>query len=621
MSKTPTNSYVRQAGRFFLINLPVSLVICLPFFMRSLHDHETPLTVNVLMFVSSVVFLNLLFYGFISLVAFFRLPQILMRMAAATAASAFHLFLIIDYRVFSVFKFHINGLILNFLTTEGAGDSFRLSTATLVTLGLIVSVLCAAEFMLATRVFSTGAGEGRRLRIALILGVSLSLIAADKAVYAYAELTNRSSVLQNSRYYPYYITLKVRGFAGRWFGYQAEKWDEVVYPDSGRTLNYPLQPLSFSADAPRHNVLFIVLECMRQDMITPEVMPNLDAFSKKHFVFRDHYSGGNATRWGIFSMFYGLYGSLWHQFLAARQGPVLIDSLIKKDYQFSILSATKLTFPEFRKTVFVDVPNEITDDWQAVHYSDRDRLMTERFDGFLKSRDPKRPFMGFLFFNSSHPYFEYPPQFNKFHPVVENPDAIDLTRAFTPEQYAGFKNRYKNSLFYLDSLIQKILTDLQKAGAFENTIIVITGDHGSEYNENGYFFYNSAFDDYQLKPPLIMSVPGKKPQEITMMTSHVDLAPTLLTLLGSTTPPSAYSHGIDLFAPTPRSSILCSDWGHFALVTDKYRIIMPSTSGFADQRMEVRTGNDYKIVQDKTVLKQYLPEIVKAMNQNASFLK
>jgi len=621
MSRTKNNIYFQQAAVFFLINLPISLIVCLPFFLKSIHDHDTPAAINLLMFFSSIVFLNLLFFGLISLVAVFRLPQFLMRGMAALAAATFHLFLIVDYRIFSVFKFHFNGLIFNFLTTEGASDSFRLSAGTFVTLAMIVAVLCGAELFLAIKIFSKAAEERRRIRVALLLLVFISIIAVDKAVYAYADLTNRSSVLQNARYYPYYITLKMKKVAGRWFGYKAEKWDEVVYSDSGKTLNYPLQPLAYSANAPRYNIVYIVSECMRVDMVTPEVMPNLYAFSKKHLFYKDHYSGGNATRWGIFSMFYGLYGSLWHQFLAAHQGPLLIDSLKKKDYQFSILSATKLTFPEFRKTVFVDVPSAITDDWPVEHYADRDRLMTEKFDGFLTSRDRKRPFMGFLFFNSSHPYFEYPPQFRKFLPVVENPDAIDLTREFTPEQYAGFKNRYKNALFYLDSLIQKIITDLKKSGAYDNTIIIITGDHGSEYHENGYFFYNSAFDDYQLKPPLIMSVPGKKPQEITTMTSHVDLAPTLLTLLGNTTPPSTYSHGIDLFSPSQRTSILCSDWGHLALVTDAYRIIMPGASGFADQRLEVRTGSDYKIVQDKEVLKRYLPEVIKAMNQNASFLK
>ena len=105
------------------------------------------------------------------------------------------------------------------------------------------------------------------------------------------------------------------------------------------------------------------------------------------------------------------------------------------------------------------------------------------------------------------------------------------------------------------------------------------------------------------------------------MTSHVDLPPTLLNLLGSSTPIAAYAHGTDLFAPAYRESILCSDWGHSALVTDAYRIIMPGASGFSDQRVEVRTGSDYKIVPGKEIMKRYMPEIVRTLNQNASFLK
>ena len=55
-------------------------------------------------------------------------------------------------------------------------------------------------------------------------------------------------------------------------------------------------------------------------------LPSLDAFARRSARFMDHHSGGNATRIGVFSLFYSIPGTYWHQILAERQGPVFVTS-------------------------------------------------------------------------------------------------------------------------------------------------------------------------------------------------------------------------------------------------------------------------------------------------------
>jgi hypothetical protein len=47
-----------------------------------------------------------------------------------------------------------------------------------------------------------------------------------------------------------------------------------------------------------------------------------------------------------------------------------------------------------------------------------------------------------------------------------------------------FFNLYKNSAYYVDSLVGRIIDDLKRNGRLNNTMVIITGDHGQEFNDN-----------------------------------------------------------------------------------------------------------------------------------------
>jgi len=109
------------------------------------------------------------------------------------------------------------------------------------------------------------------------------------------------------------------------------------------------------------------------------------------------------------------------------------------------------------------------------------------------------------------------------------------------EPPSPFAELYKNDLYsgevaYTDKALSGLLDYLKNSGQYENTIIILTGDHGQSLGEHGeathgYFAYNST-----LWVPLIIKASGFKPARIKSNVCHVDVLPTVLELLNKPGP-------------------------------------------------------------------------------------
>jgi len=121
-----------------------------------------------------------------------------------------------------------------------------------------------------------------------------------------------------------------------------------------------------------------------------------------------------------------------------------------------------------------------------------------------------------------------------------------------------FKSRFKDDPYsgevaYVDSELGKMFDYLDESNLTENTLIILTGDHGESLGEHGelthsYFAYNST-----LWIPLIVSGPGIKASRITEYVCHVDIFPTVCDILGIEKPDSL--QGISLMPLMKRKKI------------------------------------------------------------------
>jgi arylsulfatase A-like enzyme len=127
------------------------------------------------------------------------------------------------------------------------------------------------------------------------------------------------------------------------------------------------------------------------------------------------------------------------------------------------------------------------------------------------------------FFARAH-YMDPHDQYNK-HP--ESPEFGNKNR-----------DRYDSEVFYTDIWLGKLLDFARWQPWWKNTVVIVTADHGEAFGEHG--FYKHAFEiwDVLTHVPLLVFGPGVKPRRITERRSHIDLAPTILDIMGFPPEPS-----------------------------------------------------------------------------------
>jgi len=609
-------------------NMLISLLISFPVFRRGLQE-ITPinLILDIIPFISHYFMLNLL----VGTVLFAISSVLLRRIVPVLNTVVFCLVqavLLVDTRIFMIFHYHLNALVLNVLTTEGAGDSVILGKGTLLVFLFILLLVLVCQVLinrLMKKVSEPHAYPGYALlsKAAVILfGLGLCVIFLDKALYAYADIVNKTGITQKAKLYPLYQPVTIARFARKVLHIEVNREKAFKVNADQRSILYPKEPLRFDPlHDKKYNVIILAVEGLRFDMLDPEIMPNTWKFSRQNLTFTNHYSGGNGSRFGIFSLFYGIHGSYWHNFLSHRISPVMMDAMIEKGYDFSILSSTMLTFPEFRKTAFIRVPSSIVDSFETQDMVERDKIIADKLITYASSHVKGKPFFSYLFFNSSHQSYKYPPAFAKFLPVVERGEVNYFSDTEDREKIAMIKNRYKNAVYYTDSLIGKIVASLEAKGLMDRTVLLITGDHGDEFYENGYFGHTSAFGDYQVRTVFVLHVPGEPARTVDRLTSHMDVVPTLMELMGAVTPVESYSQGLSLLGSRKHDYVSSANWDTAAMIDDQVKIVY-STELYNIDKFEVRNKKDYALVPNaRETVRQKKKALMDTFRQMSEFYK
>ena len=321
----------------------------------------------------------------------------------------------------------------------------------------------------------------------------------------------------------------------------------------------------------RLNIIWLVSESLRADMLTQQYMPNTWAFAKRGAHFTEHFSGGNGTRMGIFSCSMGCTVPIGNLFWNSVEDLCsLMGFLLNAGYAMRMQTSSHFTYPEFDKTVWANVPGTSLHEDDQGAYWERDRRNVDRaIDWIAEQENGGQPYFFFQFFESPHANYSFPAESIVQEPYLEtfNYATLDVDR-----DMHLVKARYINSVNHLDQQLGKLLKKLDESGALENTLVIITGDHGEEFMENGHWGHNSAYTNAQTQVPLVIFAPQVKPQVVSSLTSHLDIAPTVLNLLGTTTPADTYSLGHNLFGDKSRNDTLVSGWNTSALFTHDYKL-------------------------------------------------
>ncbi len=524
----------------------------------------------------------------------------------------FQLLLVTDAGVYKIFKFHLNSMVVNLVLTPGGLDSLEQGWGMKLFYVLLAAAMLAAQRPLWKLSERVRAGFSRRAA-RTAAAVLLLFVLADKGLFAWGTLYDSVYITRNAQLYPLYQPLRIRSFANKYLGVRLDSEVRGGIDKRYSGLAYPLVPLRAERPARPLNFVVLVVDSLRRDMLKPDIMPETWALGKKSAIFTDHYSGGNCTRFGIFSIFYGIYGNYWFDMLGERRPPVLMDELQAQGYDIRLYASSKLSFPEFDKTAFARVPRGgVYDDPDGADVVARDGRITKEFVSYLRSRRRGSPYFAFVFYDASHGAYGYPPELEKFRPAA-NANRLALNR----DNIGPLFNMYKNSVYYDDRLAGEILKTIADTGGMKDTVILVLGDHGEAFLERGRYGHNQGYSPEEVRVPLVLYVPGRKPLVSSAMTSHLDIVPTLMPLLSVKNPPSDYSSGRSLFDVSPRSFVSCASWDTAAIITSSGTLEMPLEA----YKGGVKAFDSEYGEEGKKAARAYAPLIVKFQKEASRFSK
>jgi arylsulfatase A-like enzyme len=397
-------------------------------------------------------------------------------------------------------------------------------------------------------------------------------------------------------------------------------------------LRFSYQSKKEHAKAP--NILFIVMDTVRADHLScygygRRTTPNIDRIAREGIVFSNAFSAAPWTLSSHASMFTGLYPSQHqadhgHEYLDERF-PTLAEHLGEAGYQTVGFSENPSVgrfgglargFGEFHETwrrplvvrAIAKVATRIFHYKDRLEYADRSIGIFERWASNNNQRG--KPFFAFLNFMAAHGP-RYPrPGFGSGNWTKENlariePVNLNPARYYLPQfklnqqELRIMVDLYDSNISYLDSRIADLISYLEKAGILDETILILTSDHGENFGEHGLFEHQFCLYNTLLHVPLILRYPALwAPKRIEKRVSTVFLFKTVLTLAGTSRGGGSENAAMDPLAQLQGQEFIVAE---YSSGVDEYKGLLGAEGrdfdfSFLDKDLKCVIDGDYKFI-------------------------
>lgn len=309
-------------------------------------------------------------------------------------------------------------------------------------------------------------------------------------------------------------------------------------------------------DKPRVNVIWILLDALRAQNLSVygydrQTTPNLENFADQGVVMLNNFAQGLWTTISVPSYMTGRYFPVMvHEPTQATEiirqvpkGEKLMPEIMRENgYHAAMITAHSWFTPKsrlwkaFDEAIYVPPSNP-----DRVYYAEFAQVNGVVYD-WLAKRDTTQPF--FLYVHTLDTHFPHvvDPPYDKW--IYTPADTDKLEKGGEPKLRYGAKfeqadvdhlrGLYDGSLLYADHYIGELLDHLRDQGLLENTLVVISADHGDMLGEDGVRWGHIAYSsDWIMKTPLIMAGPGlPKGRRMSGLSENVDIVPTIVDLLG-----------------------------------------------------------------------------------------
>jgi arylsulfatase A-like enzyme len=306
------------------------------------------------------------------------------------------------------------------------------------------------------------------------------------------------------------------------------------------------------------NVIVFGIDSLRRDFMSSYgyhrlTTPHIDKIASEGVLFENHFSPSIPTTPAYAAMLTGMdcFGTdvvaLRHEGPLGSHVKTLAEILGENGYNTTCVGFTgNPSSRGFENYLDYEawIPDETgrcpkAENLNAVAIPELKRLAEEEkpFFLFLRHMDPHSPYLPprpfeRIFYDGN----EYDSENKSMEPVYQFKPHADFLKSWIPDGVTDEKYvcaQYEGAVAYMDTCIQNIFATVEALGLEEETLIVITSDHGETLYEHDCYFDHHGLYDNTLTVPLIFKFPGKIPagKRFPNVSMIQDITPTILELL------------------------------------------------------------------------------------------
>lgn len=313
---------------------------------------------------------------------------------------------------------------------------------------------------------------------------------------------------------------------------------------------------------PLPNVVLLTVDTLRPDHLgclgySRDTSPYIDRLAAEGVVFSETITAAGRTvqsfpsiLTGVYPQEHGLrYEGQMHDVLEGR----LTLTRALRDHGYDAFAITQgLNVGLHRDFEVYDPDIYLDPDGKKIYLPTRnDREASRKAVQWLRSRrGSDRPFFLWMRYNAPHWPYDAPAPYTEMfdeeyggghsfnepeRPGVEKGAIIFGVERLPPREVEHAIAHYDAEIRYADRAIGDLLEAIDTMGMRENTIYVVTSDHGESFGEHDYFFEHGAYlYEPTVRVPLIISAPGRLPagRVIESQARTIDIMPTILDIAG-----------------------------------------------------------------------------------------
>jgi arylsulfatase A-like enzyme len=286
-----------------------------------------------------------------------------------------------------------------------------------------------------------------------------------------------------------------------------------------------------------------------------EVAPNLSALAEQGLVFEQALAPASYTLASVGTLLTG-QGPETHGVVMV-EGP---EGVRRLDVGAPRL-ASRLAEQGWRTAAFVTNPNAAGRHGFEQGFERYDELFREpelwregvagehlppRLAGWLGEVGDE-PFLAWVHVFEPHAPYDSPPDLRaRFVAPYDGPvrgdrrwiDAYKTSEVAVDEAgWRHLRELYRARMALSDRVLGDLLAVLESTGRQDDTVVVVTSDHGEAFGQHGSIEHGDEVYGEQLEVPLVMVIPGEQPRRVAEPATLADIAPTLLSLAGLDVPP------------------------------------------------------------------------------------